>query len=290
MKIKIKQIVILAKKIVIPDSDRGSISIDSRLRGNDNGVRGNDNGVRGDDKGSRTTRVRKGLIILSVILALGAVFLHLSGKSLATWFDDSYSYRKKITIGNSGAAVSSPRKVLVEVDTAALTTDKMQADCDDTRFTDINGKVLRHYIDTFNGACDTSSTDYYVELNSVTTGDNIIYMYYGNPAASSAAIANPVQSTWTTAGGAPTPVAAYQPISAASLTASYANLANPGTYTAAVGVAPTFASSTGWTFNGSTQYLTTGVIPANGWSMIVRFSNATGATVNGVAAGSNGTG
>src|SRR3989344_5141970 len=284
MKIKIKQIVILAKKIVIPDSDRGSISIDSRLRGNDNGVRGNDNGVRGDDKGSRTTRVRKGLIILSVILALGAVFLHLSGKSLATWFDDSYSYRKKITIGNSGAAVSSPRKVLVEVDTAALTTDKMQADCDDTRFTDINGKVLRHYIDTFNGACDTSSTDYYVELNSVTTGDNIIYMYYGNPAASSAAIANPVQSTWATSGGAPTPVAAYQPIGSASLTASYANLANPGTYTAAVGVAPTFAASTGWTFaSASSQYLTTGIIHDAGWSIIARWSGAT--LANSVAIG-----
>ena len=105
MKIRIKQTVILAKKIVIPDSDRGSM--DSRLRGNDNGVsgkdngvRGNDNGVRGNDKGSRMTRVRKGLIILSAIIVLAGIFFHLSGKSLATWYDDSYSYREKLTIGN----------------------------------------------------------------------------------------------------------------------------------------------------------------------------------------------
>src|SRR3989344_198301 len=272
MKIKIKQIVILAKKIVIPDSDRGSISIDSRLRGNDNGVRGNDNVVRGDDKGSRTTRVRKGLIILSVILALGAVFLHLSGKSLATWFDDSYSYRKKITIGNSGAAVSSARKVLVEVDTAALTTDKMQADCDDTRFTDINGKILRFFIDTGAGACDTSSTDYYVELPSITTGNNIIYMYYGNPAAINSANQNLIGPTWATSSSAPMPVAAYQPVGAASLASSYSNLINPGTYDAAPGTAPTQASATGWTFNGTTQYLTTGVLPGATYSAIVRFS------------------
>ena len=98
MKIRIKQTVILAKKIVIPDSDRGSM--DSRLRGNDNGVSGNDNGVRGNDKGSRMTRVRKGLIILSAIIVLAGIFFHLSGKSLATWYDDSYSYREKLTIGN----------------------------------------------------------------------------------------------------------------------------------------------------------------------------------------------
>lgn len=68
-------------------------------------------------------------------------------------------------------------------------------------------------------------------------------------------------------------VAAYQPIGAASLAASYVNLANPGTYDAAPGVAPTWASATGWTFNGSTQYLTTGITPPRDqtWSLLVRY-------------------
>jgi len=79
---------------------------------------------------------------------------------------------------------------------------------------------------------------------------------------------------WYRAGGAPLPVAAYQPKGASSLAASYVNLANPGTYDAAPGVAPTLDAS-GWVFNGSTQYLDTTYIMASvSASTIVRFSNS----------------
>jgi hypothetical protein len=76
-------------------------------------------------------------------------------------------------------------------------------------------------------------------------------------------------------------VAAYAAVGAASLAASYVNLQNPGTYDASAGVAPTFAAATGWTFNGTTQYLTTGITPANDqtWSVLVCFSD--GATQGG---------
>lgn len=79
---------------------------------------------------------------------------------------------------------------------------------------------------------------------------------------------------WYTAGSGATCVAAYDAVGAASLADSYTNEANPGTYTAAPGVAPTWAYGTGWTFNGSTQYLTTGVAPGAAYSVIVRFSGA----------------
>jgi hypothetical protein len=45
---------------------------------------------------------------------------------------------------------------------------------------------------------------------------------------------------------------------------------------------------TGWTFNGSTQYLTTGITPAQGWSMIIRFNTL--ANVDSIIAGSQATG
>ena len=78
---------------------------------------------------------------------------------------------------------------------------------------------------------------------------------------------------WWLAGGAPTPVAVYQPIRSASLAASYVNLANPGTYDAAPGTAPTFNAATGWTFNGTTQYLRTGIIASDlTYSIVLRFS------------------
>lgn len=60
---------------------------------------------------------------------------------------------------------------------------------------------------------------------------------------------------WDNSGAISGCVAAYQPIGAASLAASYVNLQNPGVYDCAPGTAPTFATATGWTFTG-TQWLT----------------------------------
>lgn len=86
------------------------------------------------------------------------------------------------------------------------------------------------------------------------------------------------ETPWYLAGGVPAAncIAAYKPIGAASLAASYINLANPGTYNAAPGVAPTWNATDGWIGNGATTYLTTGV-SANQqtYTMIVRFSNVT---------------
>lgn len=90
---------------------------------------------------------------------------------------------------------------------------------------------------------------------------------------------------WWRAGGAPEPIAVYQPIGAASLEASYVNLVNPGTFDAAPGVAPTHLPATGWGFNGTTQYLLTGIVPTNNqqWAMVIRFSESQG--VNSYLAG-----
>ena len=93
---------------------------------------------------------------------------------------------------------------------------------------------------------------------------------FGPGLAVSAAAAN-----WWEAGGATGCVAAYQPKGAASLAASYTNLANPGTYDAAPGVAPTWDATNGWTF-ANTQYLTTGVVLSGTSSALVRFSNDSG--------------
>lgn len=67
-------------------------------------------------------------------------------------------------------------------------------------------------------------------------------------------------------------VAVYQPKGAADLASSYVNLARPGTFNAAPGVAPTFAAATGWTFDG-TQYLTTGILGiTSSYTVLVRYS------------------
>lgn len=75
-------------------------------------------------------------------------------------------------------------------------------------------------------------------------------------------------------------IAAYQPKGAADLAASKINLANPGTYNAAAGSDPSFATATGWTFNGSSQYLVTGVkpTPTGTWSGFIQYTGLSGAT------------
>jgi hypothetical protein len=70
------------------------------------------------------------------------------------------------------------------------------------------------------------------------------------------------------------PVAAYEPFGAASLADSYINVANPGTFDAASGVAPTFGL--GWDFlASSSQYLTTGITAGQNWSAFVCIANVT---------------
>src|SRR4030042_1531730 len=83
-------------------------------------------------------------------------------------------------------------------------------------------------------------------------------------------------SEWRLAGGisAANCIAAYQPKGAANLAASYIKLNNPGTYDATPVVAPTWDAVNGWIFNGSTQYMTTGIVPATTWSMILKFTDS----------------
>lgn len=70
---------------------------------------------------------------------------------------------------------------------------------------------------------------------------------------------------------------AYQPIGAASLAASKVNRINPGTNDAGGGTDPTHDPALGWIFNGSSQYLKTGIVPENDqtWSMIIKYSEYT---------------
>ena len=95
------------------------------------------------------------------------------------------------------------------------------------------------------------------------------------PAAASA--------NWWEPSGTFTCVAAYQAKGAASLAASYVNLANPGTYDVSVISAPSFNTATGWTFNGSSHRLHTGIALSATTTVIVRVANT--ASTSGPAIG-----
>jgi hypothetical protein len=92
---------------------------------------------------------------------------------------------------------------------------------------------------------------------------------------------------WYLRGGIPKAncLAAYQPKNASSYAASKMNIANPGTNDLSDGAAfPTWASATGWTFNGALSQLlviNSAIISAAPLSMVCRFyaDNATGTLI-----------
>lgn len=82
----------------------------------------------------------------------------------------------------------------------------------------------------------------------------------GNPGLRIEDAASVAADWWKVPGK--TCVAAYQAKGATSYAASKVNLASPGTYDATEGVAPTWDTGVGWTFDGIAQYLSSQFVPS----------------------------
>lgn len=118
-----------------------------------------------------------------IIIAVGLYFLLHPRRTTAAWYNDSYAYRVKLTIGNTGS-VQTNQKVSFSINTQTLISgSKMLSNCNDVRFTTTDNQSLQYYLNTAGGACNTASTNYYILFPVINTGNNIIYMYYGNPNA-----------------------------------------------------------------------------------------------------------
>jgi hypothetical protein len=102
----------------------------------------------------------------------------------AGWFNDHWHYRKKVAITNSGGTELTDFQVSLELDTASLiSANKMQADCDDIRITDINGKILPHWVEENMPGCNASATKIWFKHPSIAATGANIYVYYGNESA-----------------------------------------------------------------------------------------------------------
>ncbi len=100
----------------------------------------------------------------------------------------NFAYRKPVTISNDSSALTD-YQVSVTLDTAALISDeKMQSDCADIRFIGIDGVTVSNF--WLESGCNTTETKLWVKVPFVPIGSKTIYMYYGNPSASSASNGN----------------------------------------------------------------------------------------------------
>ncbi len=143
-------------------------------------------------QGSHGFRVKPGMTvvgILGVIIAIIGIvyFTSLTKGASAAWFDDSYKYRKKVTISNAGTA-QTEFQVSFTLDTAtSIAASKMQGDCDDIRITAENGQLIPYWIEEGSAPCDNASTKIWVKIPSIPVSDTNIYVYYGNPSVTAGA-------------------------------------------------------------------------------------------------------
>jgi len=138
--------------------------------------------------------------LLLIILPVIAFNLFDPSSISATWFNDQYAYRQQFTFTHN-AYISAARKVTFSLDTAELiSAGVMESDCDDTRFTDGNGKELVYEL---TGSCNNAATTYEVVFESINNGTNIGYVYYGNASAVSNSVSTTSYTALTPSGGDP---------------------------------------------------------------------------------------
>jgi Concanavalin A-like lectin/glucanases superfamily/Domain of unknown function (DUF2341) len=98
----------------------------------------------------------------------------------AGWYNEGWAYRQSIAITNAGTAQTNFQlEVLSDENLSSLSPDKLQADLDDLRFTDILGNILPYWIEDNT----ISSVNIWIKIPTVHTTGTTIYMYYGNPSA-----------------------------------------------------------------------------------------------------------
>lgn len=102
-----------------------------------------------------------------------------------TWWNSTWQYRRPITITENSGNTLSNYQVGITLDTASLISDgKMNSDCSDIRFIDSdNTTELSYWIES---GCNSTSTKIWVKIPSIPANSTkTIYMYYGNPSATS---------------------------------------------------------------------------------------------------------
>lgn len=119
------------------------------------------------------------LLLVLIGLALGA-WLPMAVAADVLWYDPSWSSRQLLTISNNTASELTEYQVQVNV---AYDSD-MQPDFDDIRFTEIDGATeINHWMESYTQA---TSAKFWVRVPSIPSGGTMIWMYFGNSAASSA--------------------------------------------------------------------------------------------------------
>ncbi len=123
-------------------------------------------------------------VITNVIAGVLIAALLLSTSPTFAWYDNAWPYRRELRVDhNLVDADLTDFPLLVSLDADGDLAAKAQADGDDIVFADAGDQKLDHEIEYFDSA--TGALVAWVRIPQLSsTTDTVLYMYYGNPAAS----------------------------------------------------------------------------------------------------------
>jgi hypothetical protein len=107
-----------------------------------------------------------------------------------TWWNTAWLYRVPVTITSSTTYTN--QQVKIQLDTRSLiSAGKMRSDCGDLRVVDSDDATqLPYWVEP--NTCNSQSTIIWVRVPSIPAGTKTIYIYYGNPLATSQSDVNTV--------------------------------------------------------------------------------------------------
>ncbi len=104
---------------------------------------------------------------------------------IAPWLS-GFNYRRPIIIDNTlNSKKLTDYQINISLDTLSLIAEgKMRSDCGDIRFTDKDGITLLNY--WIESGCNTTNTKIWIKISQIPpSSKTTIYLYYGNPNATS---------------------------------------------------------------------------------------------------------
>lgn len=130
-------------------------------------------------------------ICLLVILAVSTLFVIIPNAAAISWYDETWHFRKIITIDNSmvsGSSNLSNFPVLISISNDPdLKSNNIQSDGDDILFTTSDGATkLSHEIESFTNNPTNGALVAWIKIPTLSyDADTVIYMYYGKSDAQS---------------------------------------------------------------------------------------------------------
>lgn len=124
------------------------------------------------------------LMMMMVLSPTGATVVHASSTD---WVFPSWAYRTPITLSLTSGSLTQYSVMITTTTFGALkTAGKINSDCSDLRFTNNPGDTLPFYTEVCDATGGTSVI--WVQVDTVTSPSTQIFMYYGNPSATSASL------------------------------------------------------------------------------------------------------